>query len=68
MYDKLIEVESAVIDFEKVKVLLDLAVNNIERCQHVDGCENELLLIQETFSEKLKKLKTALYDCYKKTA
>ena len=64
MYAKLMEVEHAVIDFDKVKVLIDLAVSNIVCCQSPEDCEKELLLIQEMFSNKLKTLKTALYDCY----
>ena len=68
MYEKLMEVEHAVIDFQKVKVLLDLAVSNVTCCQSIEDCENELLLIQEMFIDKMKNLKTALYDCYEKTA
>ena len=69
MYEKLMEVENAVIDFDKVKVLLDLAVSNITQCQSGEVCEREILLIQETFTEKFNNLKTAFYDCYEqKTA
>lgn len=64
MYEKLMEVEHAIIDFEKVMALIDLAVSNILNDQTVDDCEKELLLLQELFVNKYNNLKSAFYDCY----
>lgn len=69
MYAKLMEVEHAIIDFEKVMSLIDLAVRNILNERTVAECEQELLLLQELFVSKFTNLKTAFYDCYEpKTA
>lgn len=69
MYAKLMEVEHAIIDFEKVMTLIDLAVRNILNDHTVAECEQELLLLQELFVSKFNNLKTAFYDCYEqKTA
>ena len=64
MYAKLMEVENAIIDFEKVMALIDLAVSNIINGHTVDDCEKELLLLQELFMNKFNNLKSAFYDCY----
>ena len=69
MYAKLMEVEHAIIEFEKVMMLIDLAACNILGNHTVADCERELLLLQELFMEKFTNLKTAFYDCYEpKTA
>ena len=69
MYAKLMEVEHAIIDFEKVMTLIDLAACNILSNHTVADCERELLLLQELFIEKFNNLKKAFYDCYEqKTA
>ena len=70
MYDKLMEVEHAIIDLEKVMVMVDHTVGGILNNPKTDDCcENELLLIQELFLEKFSNLKTAFYNCYEqKTA
>lgn len=64
MYAKLMEVENAIIDFEKAMTLIDLAVGNIVNGHTVDDCEKELLLMQELFLNKFNTLKTAFYACY----
>ena len=64
MYAKLMEVENAIIDFDKVMALIDLAVSNILNGHTAKDCEQELLLLQELFLDKYKNLKTAFYDCY----
>ena len=66
MYEKLLEVEDAIIDFEKVMVMINLSACNILNDHTVKDCEQELLLLQELFMEKFNKLKTAFYDCYEK--
>ena len=69
MYEKLIEVEHAIIDFEKAMTFIDLAVSNIVNGHTVADCEKELLLMQELFLNKFNNLKTAFYECYEnKTA
>lgn len=69
MYEKLMEVENAIIEFEKAMVLIDLAVSNIVNGHTVEDCEKELLLMQELFLNKFNNLKTAFYECYEnKTA
>lgn len=69
MYEKLMEVENAIIDFEKVMALIDLAVSNILYNRNEEVHEKELLLLQELFLNKFNNLKTAFYECYEeKTA
>lgn len=69
MYEKLMEVENAIIDFERAMALIDLAVGNIVNGHTVEDCEKELLLMQELFLSKFSNLKTAFYECYEeKTA
>ena len=69
MYEKLMEVEHAIIDLEKVLMVIDLAVSNIINNPSTEHCEKELTLLQEMFSEKYDNLKDAFYDCYEqKTA
>ena len=65
MYDKLMEVEHAIIDLDKVMVMVDHTVLGIleNSCRDV-CCEKELLLLQELFLDKFGKLKTAFYNCY----
>ena len=65
MYDKLMEVEHAIIDFEKVMVMVDHTVSGLlEKPHTADCCEKELLLIQEILKDKFSNLKTAFYNCY----
>lgn len=64
MYAKLMEVENAIIDFEKVMALINLEVYNIISNPDKEVTEEELLLLQETFMEKYNNLKQAFYACY----
>lgn len=65
MYDKLMEVEHAIIDLEKVVVMVDHTVGGLlVNSRTAECCEKELLLLQELFFEKFGKLKTAFYNCY----
>lgn len=66
MYAKLMEVEHAIIDFEKVMALINLEVYKLVSNPSADGLDNELLLLQETFLEKYNNLKLAFYGCYDK--
>ena len=70
MYEKLMEVEHAIIDLEKVMVMVDLTVGGVLNNPKTADCyEKELLLLQELFLEKFSNLKTAFYNCYEqKTA
>ena len=65
MYEKLMEIEHAIIDFEKVMAMVDLTVGGVLSNPDTMGCcENELLLLQELFLEKYNNLKQAFYACY----
>lgn len=65
MYAKLMEVEHAIIDLEKVMVMVDHIVGGLlGNPQTAECCEKELLLLQELFLDKFGKLKTAFYNCY----
>lgn len=64
MYAKLMEVENAIIDFEKVMALIDLEVYHLISNPDKDEIEQELLLLQDTFLEKYNNLKLAFYACY----
>lgn len=66
MYAKLMEVENAIIDFEKVMALINLEVHTILSNPDKYVSEEELLLLQETFLEKYNNLKLAFYACYDK--
>ena len=70
MYDKLMEVEHAIIDFEKVMVMVEHTVGGIlNNPKTANCCEKELLLLQELFLGKFSNLKSAFYNCYEqKTA
>ena len=66
MYDKLMEIEHAVIDFEQVKVMLDLAICDIECNPTVEDLEHKAIVLRRLFLEKLENLKEALYNCYER--
>ena len=66
MYAKLMEVENAIIDFEKVMALINLEVYTLVSNPDREISAEELLLLQETFLEKFNNLKLAFYACYDK--
>lgn len=66
MYAKLMEVENAIIDFEKVMALIKLEVNILISKPELAEFEKELYLLQEIFADKYNNLKKAFYACYDK--
>ena len=61
MKEKLMEIENAVIELEKVRILLNLVVSSVETNPTVEDVQNAFFIFEELFRDKFATLKNAVY-------